>query len=180
MGQTLRQIGLLVGAFLLLVVFFREPLKAAGHWFYDTVGVWGAFIGVFLSDSIGIPIVLDIYLAAAVAAEEPTLPVLVAGCAGSVLGGCAAYFLGVRFYDWQWLRERLAPLEGEKLFEKWGVTAVAIAAWTPLPFSVTCWLAGMFRMPFGRFFLTTLHRIPRALVTYALLQLGWTAATSAS
>ena len=64
--------------------------------------------------------------------------------------------------------------EGELLFKKYGVWTVVIAAFTPFPFKLVTWLAGMFEMRFSVFVLAVaLGRIPRFfLVAYGGLYLG--------
>ncbi len=175
MRQTVRQALLIVGLFIAGAVLFQPQLQAAGRWFYDRLGLWGAFLGTLLSDALAIPITFDVYLAAAVAAGRPAVPVLAAVCCGSLIGALFAWALGRKLRGRTWLLQRLERFQMRVLFERWGSTAVVIGAWTPIPFSVTCWFAGIYGLSLRRFSLAILHRIPRALITFALLQLGWVA-----
>ena len=44
---------------------------------------------------------------------------------------------------------------------------------SPVPFSLLCNLSGLYRVPFRIFLVLSLFRIPRLLVFYALIRLGW-------
>ncbi len=56
---------------------------------------------------------------------------------------------------------------------KLGVVAVVVAALTPVPFSLVCYLAGSLRMPLGIFFLAILARIPRMAIFYYIIAAAW-------
>jgi uncharacterized membrane protein YdjX (TVP38/TMEM64 family) len=49
---------------------------------------------------------------------------------------------------------------------------VAVAAITPLPYSIFCWAAGAGKLPFRRFLLVSLLRIVRVAGYLYLIQLG--------
>lgn len=159
-----------VGAFL-----FKEPIQAAGLWFVEKFGLLGIAIGVLASDGFGVPVPPDTYLVAAVTGGADPVPVLAVVCAASVLGGNIAYVLGQKIGRWRWVQRLMARYKerGERLFRRWGVSAVTIAAWTPVPFMVVSWFAGVFDMPYKRFFLATLHRIPRHIAYYLIIVGGW-------
>ncbi|MCX7999216.1 MAG: VTT domain-containing protein, partial [Leptospiraceae bacterium] len=57
--------------------------------------------------------------------------------------------------------------------EKYGSWGVVLAACTPLPYSWMAILVGSFKMPFYRFFVASLARIPRFLVYFYAIKLGW-------
>lgn len=163
------------GAIALGAMFLREPLERFAHWIYEELGVIGVFLGTLLTDSLTLPIPPDTYLFVAVASHEPVVPILAATCAGSVMGASVAYRLGPVIQRLPFLRRRLEKFRsrGERLFLRYGTWTVAIAALTPIPFSVTCWLAGIYRMPYRAFVLASLARIPRLVGYYYLFQLGW-------
>lgn len=157
--------------------FLKEDLTRAGTWFFDVYGLAGLFVGTLATDILGVPVPVDVYLAAAVTADKPAIPVLIVACVASVLSGSVSYVLG-RNLDrvpvlGRWVRRHES--RGRGVFAKWGVAAVSVAAWTPLPFSIVCWFAGAFGMPYRRFFLATLHRVPRIFLYYAVIALGWLA-----
>ena len=158
-------------------LYLKAPLEEAGRWFFEAFGLPGMFVGTALSDFLGVPIPVDVYLAAAVTAKTPTIPALLVASVASVVGGNMAYALGAWFERVPLLKSLVARFKakGEAAFERWGVAAVAIAAWTPVPFSIICWAAGAFKMPWKRFFLTSLHRVPRVVLYYYVITLGWSA-----
>ncbi|MBN2090241.1 VTT domain-containing protein [candidate division KSB1 bacterium] len=63
--------------------------------------------------------------------------------------------------------------KGEVLFQKYGIGAVILGALTPVPFSVVCWLAGLFKMNYFKFALATFFRIPRLILYYYLIAVVW-------
>lgn len=173
--QTLVATLLLVAAVAAGALWFREPLQALGNWFVARLGLAGVFIGVLAADALTFPVPPDGYLVASVMGGAKPVPLLIVASVASVLGGNVAYYLGHRLERWPWMSRRLESFrpKGQELFRKWGMAAVVIAAWTPVPFSLTCMLAGAFGMARRRFFLATLHRVPRLVVYYLAIVLGW-------
>ena len=156
-------------------LFLREPLEAFANWVVAELGLVGVFAGVFITDAFTFPVPPDTYLFIAVASDAPVAPILAVCCLASVLAGLVAYKIGPYVSSLPFLRPRLERFRprGEQLFVRYGVWTVALAALTPVPFSITCWLAGTYRMPFQKFFLATFARVPRLLGYYALYALGW-------
>lgn len=76
----------------------------------------------------------------------------------SVIGGALGFFLGrrggrpvlKRFFG----EEKIAAVD--KLYAKYGIAAVGIAGFTPLPYIVFTWSAGAFRLDFLPFLLISL------------------------
>jgi len=62
---------------------------------------------------------------------------------------------------------------GRLLFSRYGLYAVILAAFTPIPFSTVCWIAGIFEMDRKLFFIGTLWRVPRFLLWFLVLGLGY-------
>lgn len=156
-------------------VFLREPLESFAHWVVAELGLVGVFLGVIATDAFTLPIPPDTYLFVAVASKSSVAPILAVVCVGSILAGNLAYKLGPYIQRLPFVSHRIEKFRprGEQLFVKYGVWTVVIAALTPIPFSVTCWFAGMYRMPYLPFLAATFARIPRLLGYYALFLLGW-------
>ena len=171
LGVTLALLTVVVA----LGLFFRAPLERFSHSIVSSMGLGGIFVGVFLGDAFTFPIPPDTYLLLAVAAEMSPGPVLAACCIASISAGSLSYRIGPLLLGVPWLGRKILNFRspGERLFERYGSRAVCIAALTPIPFSLVCWSAGIFRMPFRTFFLATLWRIPRFVGYYALFVLGW-------
>jgi membrane protein YqaA with SNARE-associated domain len=52
--------------------------------------------------------------------------------------------------------------KGKKLFDRYGIWAVIVGAFSPIPYSSICWTAGIYNMKFKPFIITSLlTRIPR-------------------
>lgn len=174
-----------VGAVLLssfivaLGYFFHDAVTTGATQVIDTLGGFGVFVGVVASDVFGVPVPPSTYIFAAVAAESPTTLILLIAVITSFLGGPMAYVVGPYLGKLPVLHGQLERFRdrGEGLFERWGIWAVGAAAITPIPYALCCWLAGIYRMPFGPFFAATLIRAPRLLVYYGLFVLGWAGAT---
>ena len=60
----------------------------------------------------------------------------------------------------------------QRVLDRYGMTAVAVAAITPLPYSIFCWAAGAGRLDFRAFFLVSQLRILRVAGYLYLIQLG--------
>src|SRR5690606_279820 len=151
-------------------LFFREPIAALATTMIETLGVWGVFLGVIAGDGFTFPIPPTTYLFVAVASGVPFLPVLSACVIASFFSGSIAYGVGPLLLKVPFIGPRIEAFRprGEALFRRWGVWTVAVAALTPLPYSLTCYLAGIYKMPFKNFFLISLIRAPRMVVYFLL------------
>src|SRR5690554_6088215 len=134
--------------------WLRDPITALATDFVRVLGPLGIFLGVLAADALSFPIPASTYLFAGVAADAAVFPVLIATSLASLIGGALAYLIGPQIARIPFLDRRLELFRprGEALFKRWGAWAVGIAAVTPMPFSIICWLAGIYRMPFKRFF----------------------------
>jgi membrane protein YqaA with SNARE-associated domain len=165
----------IVGAVAAAGYVLREPLTEVADWLIATMGVGGMFIGVFVADAFTVPIPPDFYLIISIASGfDPGLTI--ATCAvGSVVAGNVAYLIGPQIERIPILESRLQDFRprGERLFGEWGGWAVAVAAMTPVPFSIVSWLAGIYGMSWRLFWLASLVRIPRIAGYYLLYKIGW-------
>jgi membrane protein YqaA with SNARE-associated domain len=183
--ETLLVTILMVGGVAVAGYLFRAPLEQTARWLVDTLGYAGLFGGIFVADAFTVPIPPDTYLFLSIASQttqalanppiETLVTTLVVCSAASVIGGNIAYWLGPYIEQIPILQDKLEEYrpEGEKLFGEWGSLAVAIAALTPVPFSIVSWLAGIYRMKYSAYFAASLARIPRIVGYYALYYVGW-------
>lgn len=141
----------------------------------DNLGLPGVFLGILLTDSLTFPVPPDTYLLIAVASEKNALIMLILCCVGSITAGNLAYFLGPYLAKAPFFNSRIEGFrkKGEKLFQRYGVWAVVIAALTPIPFSIVCWFSAIYKMDRTKFFFATFARIPRLVGYYWLFVLGW-------
>lgn len=178
--QTLGGLLAIIALIATLGALFREPLAEFATSLLTTFGFPGLFVGVVASDAFSFPIPQSAYFIVTIAAEASPVAVVAVSSVASLLGGALAYHIGPFVARIPLVGPRLERLRsrGEAFFERWGLWTVAIAAVTPLPFPVGCWLAGLYGMPFWRFFAVILLRIPRFVVYYALFMAGWAGAAT--
>jgi membrane protein YqaA with SNARE-associated domain len=153
----------------------RAPLQAMANQLVALFGYAGIFVGVFIADAFTFPLPPDVYLVIGIAANTDVFWTLVVCSFASVVGGQVAYFLGPHIRKIPVLNEKLEGYraEGQYLFAEWGSWSVSIAALTPIPFSIVSWLAGIYQMDYGRYFIASLVRIPRLVGYYYLYASGW-------
>jgi membrane protein YqaA with SNARE-associated domain len=154
-----------------------EQLERASAWLTNHGGYAGVFLSIWAIDTFTLPVSPDLILAF-VAHEGSQLshPVALGViCAASIIAGNMGFYLARRIGAWRPLRRKLAKNfeKGRALFQRFGVWAIVVAGLTPLPFSIVCWLAGIYHMPPVRLFFATFSRIPRFIGWYYLIRLGF-------
>ncbi len=157
--------------------YLGHNLEAASRWLTNSAGYPGVFLSIWLIDTFTLPISPDVILAF-VAHRGSSLnapAALVVICIASIAAGNTGYHLAKRIGHWGVFQRRLARSydRGRLLFQRFGVWTVVIAGLTPLPFSIVCWLAGLYDMKPSTFFWATLSRIPRFVGWFYLLRLGF-------
>jgi uncharacterized membrane protein YdjX (TVP38/TMEM64 family) len=103
------------------------------------------------------------------------LPFAIVVCLSSVVAANVAYKVAGALAHVPFVRRRIEASRPkiDPLFAKYGYYAVAIGAMSPIPFSLLCYVAGLYRVPYRIYAVLVLMRIPRLLVFYALIRLGW-------
>ena len=175
--RLLLGIAALLGFVAIVVRTFRPQLEALGRAFVDHFGLAGIALGALLADGFHFPVPPQFYMLLAVGAGIPDLPTFLAVLAGSLLGGAAGYRVARQLARFRrvsrWLERSgagfRAQLEGRKAYR-----SAIIASVTPLPFSVQCYVCGLYRLPLGAFALILLLRIPKLAVFYTVIKAGWT------
>jgi membrane protein YqaA with SNARE-associated domain len=174
--QTLLGIIILIFLIVFLSHFIKEPISKVSKVFVDLFGITGVGLGIFVADSLPAFLIPDTFLIFAIAGELDDLPVLIVSGIGSVAGGSFSYWQGKMIYPKIKFIRKFIHSHDEKLkpyIKKYGSLAVVLAAITPLPYSWMAILSGTLRMPFQKFFLASLTRIPRFIVYYYAIKLGW-------
>ena len=159
----------------LAAALFRPELKALGTAFVTRFGYAGMAFGSFISDAFMCPIPPQFYMLTAVAAGAPQLASITVVCVSSVVAANVAYLLAGRLARFPFFESRIARSRGriDPLFARYGVYAVALGAISPIPFSLLCYLAGLYRIPYRIYALLVLLRVPRLLAFYLLIRAGW-------
>jgi len=167
MRTTLFLLGFLVFGLVLFFVFGdalvdRSWLDAFGQW------VWLVGVGLIVAD-IFLPIPTTLVITVMGQKYGPILGGLI-GTLGTFSAGLAAYgltrMLGPRFARWL-LADELDS--AEQFFQRKGAFAVACSRWLPLlPEAISC-MAGLARMPFGRYCAALLSGAVPMCFAYAAL-----------
>lgn len=164
-----------VGSVALLSLVLRPQLEALALSFIERFGLAGMFLGTFVADAFSFPIPPQFYMLTAVASGGPQLSPIVAISLASMLAGSTGYLLAARIGDAALFQRFIARSRSklDPLFARYGFWAMAIGSVTPVPFSMLCYLAGLYRMPYRIFAVLLLFRVPRLLFFYALIRAGW-------
>ena len=132
------------------------------HWAETPYGSWALFVLAFCESSF-FPIPPDVLLIAlAVAIPQRSLKYAAVCSAGSVLGGCFGYLIGLQFMtslgqsiiDFYGLAHKYEYIEN--LYSTYDAWAIAIAGFTPIPYKVFTISAGAFNINFTVFLLASI------------------------
>lgn len=174
LGLTLVFIISLVGVAAALGAFFRDPLQQLSQGFVELLGGPGIALGYLIPDAFTVPIPNDAFGWFGLEGGVPFWEVVFWGTLGSVAGGCVGYLIGGRLRNTRWV-SRFMSGRGrslERLIQRYGIWVVAVAAITPLPYSLSAWAAGAVHMRFSTFFLVSLTRVLRVAGALYLIRLG--------
>jgi membrane protein YqaA with SNARE-associated domain len=179
LARQLTQVALslvaLVAAIALAARFARGELDLIGRGFVARFGLLGMFAGVFLADALSFPVPPQFYMLAAITGGGSQAAAMAVICAASLLAGHTGYHLAESIARVRLLAARIDVFRPkvDRLFARHGAWAIAVGGLTPIPFSVLCYLSGLYRIPRRYFAALLLLRVPRLLVFYALIRLGW-------
>ena len=157
-------------AVLVLAFYFEEPINNFAQGLVEKFGVYGLVAMVFFTDTLVSPIPPDATLffigRSALHAQWYTLVPLLG--AVSTVAGVVGWWIGRRLKNIRYFRRIVDYVGGEYkgAAKKFGFWVVVIGALTPVPFSLTCWFAGMFKMPLKTFVVAASFRIPRFVIYY--------------
>ena len=169
-------LSVLVGLVVVLVRFARPELEQLGTWFVERFGAVGVGLGTLIADGFHFPIPPQFYMLLSIAAGAPASLTLAATMIGSLLGGVFGFALARHLGSIPRVAhfiERLSGRIGQKLGREYAYRSVVFLSVTPMAFSVLCYLAGLYRMRRGPFFLLLGLRIPKLVLYYYLVKIGW-------
>ncbi|MFV8756446.1 YqaA family protein [Nannocystaceae bacterium ST9] len=162
-----------------LAWFFREPLLEVGHWFVDNFGGPGVAVGYYLPDAFTVPLPNDAFTAFGLWGGMPFWEVVAWGSLGSIAGGSTGWAIGryliARNERLQGFMQKRGGDEMVAELRRTGRWFLALAAVSPIPYSITCWACGVTQMPFSEFVVISLLRIPRVAVFLWLIEQGFVA-----
>lgn len=172
----------LIGASIALLVVIgalgyvlRAPLEELAQVFVGRFGLMAMAVGTMLADALSFPVPPQFYMLAAVVSGVPATQALVAITIGSLVGGTIGFSMSTRLSHLPWIANKLSRSRErvEKLVDKYGFWAIGLASFTPVPFSVLCYLSGLHRMRWRDFAIVLVLRIPRLIIYYAIVKAGW-------
>ncbi len=174
LGMTAVFVVSLVGVAATLGYFFRAPLQQLSEGFVDLLGGPGVAVGYLIPDAFTVPVPNDAFGWFGLEGGMPFWEVVMWGTLGSLVGGSVGYLIGQRLRTTGFVR-RFMDGRGrslERLIRRYGIWVVAVAAVTPLPYSLSAWAAGAVRMRFATFFVVSLSRVIRVAGSLYLIELG--------
>lgn len=157
-----------------LGIIFEDEMTFATTWVVERIGFWGLALILLMTDTLVTPFPPDILLiviAKSHLSEHWPMYVGILGCV-SVIAGMTGYGIGRWLGHFDWSKRLFGRFKNEHqaFIQKYGFWAVVIGAITPLPYSVTCWTAGVLNI---RWYVvlsaSILFRIPRIYLYYWLL-----------
>lgn len=157
-----------------LGLWFHAPLVAAGRWFVDNLGGPGIAIGFAIPDGLTVPIPNDAFLALGRTGAMPTAYIVAWALLGSLCGGSVGWLIGRRLRRVprfnRFMSGRGAAID--RALRRHGLKVVAVAAITPLPYSLSAWAAGSAQIGYLPFLAVSLLRVVRIVGVLYLIDLG--------
>jgi undecaprenyl-diphosphatase len=124
--------------------------------FVQAYGLPGAFV-IAVLESFIFPVPTATFIAPFTALGVDPVTIIIVATVGSVIGAVIGYVLGLKLG--RPAAERLFKKhipKVEKWYDKYGVWAVFIAAFSPIPFKVFTWTSGIFELDFKKFLIASI------------------------
>lgn len=163
----------LLGLSLFAGLYFESHIQEFSDYFVSQYHPFYLALFVFVNDVIISPVPPDIFLFLISKAKNyPHKEIVVVSLGiASTLAGIAGWFLSSRVLKADWLGKKFTKYMNEngEQMQKFGKWMVALGALTPIPYSMTCWAAGVIKMSFKDVASMASLRIVRFVVYYYLL-----------
>lgn len=161
---------LLVCFIFVLALSFEPQIRASADWLTEHFGFAGLSFVVFLSDIIISPIPPDaalFFIGKSQMHSQWIVWVPLLGLISSLAGICG-WMVGHKLQHLRMVKKMMIRFtrENKGAIKRFGFWMVVIGAFTPLPFSLTCWVAGIIKLPLQTFALAALMRVPRFVLYY--------------
>jgi membrane protein YqaA with SNARE-associated domain len=151
-------------------------LQATGRIFVDHFGLAGMALGAFLADGFHFPVPPQFYMLLSIAAGHAGVSTLAAVSVGSLCGGSCAYAIARRLARFPRLARWLARA-GERVLAQFhgrnAYRSAVLISFTPIAFSMVCYVSGLYRLGIRPFLVVLFLRIPKLVLYYQLVKLGW-------
>ncbi len=161
----------LVVVFGLLAWWMRGPVERFAAYFVDTLGLAGVAGLVLLVDTF--PLTHEPILLLGWSGGLGFWWVWAAASLGSISAGMVGWAGGRVIGRWGPLRRLFDRYRITAFLDRYGVWAVAIAAFTPFPFALVTWASGTCGLPARPVLLGSLFRAPKVLLYLTLIVYGW-------
>ena len=144
-----------------------HELIAIAKGIVEHYGYFGIFFLTTIEQFI-FPIPSDIFISTGTSLGLPFFNVLLVASIATILGSTLGYFLGKTLghpvFVWIFGKKRLE--KAENIIKRWGMLGIILVGFTPFPFKIITWSAGIFELPYRKFILgVLLGRIPRYILT---------------
>lgn len=165
----------LLVAVALLAKWVRPELVALGSSFVQHFGYVGMAAGTLIADGFHFPVPPQFYMLMAITGGVSELAAFSAITLGSLSGGYLGYELSKRLGKVEFIARRLeGPRKSiERAYQRWGYRAAVVASLFPIGFSVLCYLVGLNRLPPRFFAVVAALRLPRLVLFFYLVRIGW-------
>lgn len=154
---------------------FQPEIRHFAKAMIESTGGWGVALGFFVVDAFSAPIPNDIFSVFGRMGGMPFWEVVAWASSGSITGGCVGWWIGRHWIARnRWLRAWMRAQGGKSVerVRQQGGWFLAVAAVTPMPYSLVCWGAGIVRLPFGTVLGVSTLRIGRIAFYLWLIEQG--------
>jgi membrane protein YqaA with SNARE-associated domain len=163
----------IVAIAVVLTLRYRTELDAFTVSVFASIGLSGLIAILFVTDWFVSPFPPDsVLILIAASPYHEHWPILLPFLGTvSATAGCLGYSCGRIVSRRAWAQRWFGNFhsKSQDMVLKYGPWSVAIGALTPVPFSITCWTAGLLRLPFRSFIFPCFLRIPRYVAYYAAI-----------
>ncbi|MGR9044569.1 MAG: YqaA family protein [Gammaproteobacteria bacterium] len=154
--------------------WFEDEMSMMTNWVVDRIGFTGLCLILLVTDTLVTPFLPDILLvviAKSALAERGLYYVFILGTV-SVFAGMLGWNIGRGLGQFNFIQRLYGQIGEEQrgFMEKYGFWAIVLGAITPLPYSFTCWTAGVMGLRWTKVLAASvLFRIPRIIIYYLLI-----------
>lgn len=172
--KTLAGLIIIVVIIGILGFWFENEMTMMTNWVVDRIGFTGLCLILLVTDTLVTPFLPDILLvvvAKSALAERGLYYVFILGTV-SVVAGMLGWNIGRWLGRFNFIQRLYGQIGEEQrgFVEKYGFWAIVLGAITPLPYSVTCWTAGVIGLRWTKVLAASvLFRIPRIILYYLLI-----------
>lgn len=172
--KTLAGLAILFLALAVLGYWFEEDMRIATNWVVDRIGFAGLCLILLVTDTLVTPFSPDILLIVIAKSDlaDNWFPYVLILSLISVIAGMLGWCIGRRLAHLKLVQKLYGQFnEGQRNFiQQYGFWAIVLGAATPLPYSATCWAAGIMRIEWTTVLAASLFfRIPRVIVYYLVI-----------